>query len=187
MRAFLALDLGQSWRERSSRLRETVSDSDPGWADEKWVPPGLMHVTLVFLGDIDAGTVVAFEEAASPGIEALSRTELVPSCVCARPNRRRARLLMIDFEPNEPLTKLAADVNTIASELGVEVETRPFLPHQTLVRARRPRQISERALTETTRQVCLQGSVSVPSVTLFESVLGRTGPEYRELRTWILA
>lgn len=187
MRAFLALDLEESWRASAERLRKTVCELDGPWAGEKWVRPDLLHVTLAFFGDIDADVAASLGDAASPLFDGLGGVRLVPSGVSARPNRRHARLLWVDFEPHEALTSLVAEVTAEARALGVAVEERSFRPHQTLVRARRPRSISERALEETTRQVCRQGSVSVPSATLFESVLGRTGPEYREVRTWRLS
>lgn len=187
MRAFLALDLEQSWRDRCASLQRIVSEADRCWAGEKWVPPELMHVTVVFLGDVDLGVASRLGDEVAPLLTELAALRLVPCAVQARPGPRRARLLWVEFEPQPDLAGFAYRMAAVARELGIDVEQRPYIAHQTLVRSRRTHKVASEALASATHAIGEQGSVSVPSVTLFESVLGRTGPEYREVRTWRLS
>jgi 2'-5' RNA ligase len=80
-------------------------------------------------------------------------------------------------------TVLRDDVLTAADR---PADPRPFRPHVTLVRSRRPRRVHHDALARIAQELAesgktVDGTVSVPSLTLLESTLGASGPSYRTL------
>src|SRR4051794_19739095 len=50
LRTFLAIDLGEKIRDRLVSLQESLAIESP---DVKWVEPENLHITLLFLGEVD--------------------------------------------------------------------------------------------------------------------------------------
>jgi RNA 2',3'-cyclic 3'-phosphodiesterase len=177
MRAFLGIDLDPEVRGDLASLSEAVRHAAPGWAGEKWVPPDNLHLTLRFLGEIDpdmAENLVARLAAELGAGEWFVLPCLVPAEPV--PGPRRARMLWTRYEdPEGRCAALAATVDDVLAEFAIGPENRPFVPHVTLVRARRPRPFMCPAEVSAT-STC--SSMSVRRVTLFSSVLNRSGPHY---------
>jgi 2'-5' RNA ligase len=94
-----------------------------------------------------------------------------------RIEQRSSGALWAGVEPKPPLAALAAKVERICQNVGLEPERRAFFPHVTLARwkGRRSREVTE--FLERKR-----GLVSTPfevsEFTLFESRLSRHGAHY---------
>jgi 2'-5' RNA ligase len=56
LRTFIALDLGKQVRDRTIALQESLARSG---TEVKWVEPDNLHVTLLFLGEVDDREVPA--------------------------------------------------------------------------------------------------------------------------------
>lgn len=83
----------------------------------------------------------------------------------------------------EELKALAARVTTACGERGVPRPDRPFTPHLTLGRVKKPpAAIDREALVQG-----VAGEMVVDVFTLFASELRPEGPIYRELATYRLA
>ncbi|MDP2400368.1 MAG: 2'-5' RNA ligase family protein, partial [Actinomycetota bacterium] len=54
MRVFIGLELPEIWREAMVAGKSTMLELDLGWSKEKWVPAENLHMTLKFMGDVDA-------------------------------------------------------------------------------------------------------------------------------------
>ena len=177
MRAFLGIDLDEGVRGDLTSLSEAVRHATPGWSNEKWVPADNLHLTLRFLGEIDpdmAEDLVARLSVALRGVESF----ILPCLVALEPvpGPGRARMLWTSYkDPDGRCAALSATVNDALAEFGIGPEERPFVPHVTLVRARRPRPFACPAGVSATH-TC--SSMSVGCVTLFSSVLSRSGPHY---------
>jgi len=177
MRAFLGIDLDPEVRGDLASLSEAVRHAAPGWSGEKWVPPDNLHLTLRFLGQIDRN--MAEDLVARLSVEVRAGESFVLPCLVPAepvPGPRRARMLWTRYEdPEGRCAALAATVDDVLAEFGIGPEERPFVPHVTLVRARRPRPFTCPAEVWATT-TC--SSMSVRCVTLFSSVLSRSGPHY---------
>jgi 2'-5' RNA ligase len=138
------------------------------------VPEASLHVTLVFLGSVDAAQVGAVGEAVRAGARGHRTAQLEPGVVAALP-RRRPRVLALDLADQEGMAAgLQQDVAGALAGAGlVEPERRRWRPHVTLARVRRG----------------VEGGVSVPdppglapftasAVTLYRS---RPGSDYEPL------
>ncbi len=83
------------------------------------------------------------------------------------------------------MAAIATAVSDAAAAFGVSPENRPFVPHVTLVRARRPRALDPIALdaaSASARSALGQKRVmSVVQATLYKSTLTRAGAVYESL------
>ena len=97
-------------------------------------------------------------------------------------------MIWVRFEnPESQLADLATAVSTVGLDFGARRELRPFEPHVTLARSRRPQSLNGVALSQ--GAACLtpaSQTMSVRWATLFSSNLTRSGPVYEKINTWAL-
>ena len=190
-RCFLALSLSRPVVASLERAQASFIAATPGWAGEKWVSGGLLHVTLEFLGPMDeqgTDTLVRHMEAVAAGTPGF---DIRLKGVEAVPSTRHASMLWASLrDPAGTVTGLRERL--LAATARPCEPARLFRPHITLVRARRPRPVPPDALNATQRIVSeagkgTDGIMSVRSVTLFSSTLTAAGPEYRMIAIGMLA
>lgn len=188
VRAFIALELPDATRDELVTVGGAIRALDRRWVGEKWVAPCNLHVTLRFLGDITAADVEVLRAALDLALPSAGCVELAGPRVTAVPGRRHARMLWVTFlDVGGRCAALAEAASRAALRIGVPPDERPFIPHVTLVRSRRPVPIAELALTAAQRSLeGLPGPMSVGKATLYESVLTRHGPVYEALAVWRL-
>jgi len=103
-----------------------------GVPDARWVPPENFHVTLVFAGDVQGGTMRDFEEeladiAGPPFPIAIAGVDQLSS-------GKQPRALVAKVEPSDRLDWLQQKVSTVARNCGIQLERRKYRPHVTLAR-----------------------------------------------------
>lgn len=173
LRLFVALSLGKSAREELARWRDAVVGASDAL---RAVGDADLHVTLCFLGSHPPASVAGIVAAL-----AAARTSRGPALALGEPlwlPRRAPRLLAVSLQDSGG--GLAAVQSVLSEALAAggwyRPEARPFLPHVTLARVRRGARV---------RAVGLQAPVPVAftgrRVTLFASVLGRSGARYEPL------
>lgn len=199
MRAFVALELPEPVRREATRRTEAVRDRLPA---ARWVHRDALHLTLRFLGEIDPGKVPALSAALTPAFAAAPRLVLALHGGDCFPPGRPARVAWTGVRVAEPavdagaedapLPALHARVEAASvAALGIEPQTiehqsRPFSPHVTLARCKRP---WNRAEVETFAEA-LAGPVGEPFAvdhgSLIESRLSPEGSRYRTIETFPL-
>lgn len=195
VRSFIALELPPSARAAlagvQQRLRATASRRGlPIEGCLKWVEPEGIHLTLVFLGNVDAdliATLAEFIDTAGAGQRApwLSLTSLG-----AFPNPRQPRVLWSGLAGDvEQVGELQRRVQDSLTPLGFVPERRPFFPHLTLARVRERATPAERKVVAD----LLAAGATVPEVRfaaehlrLMKSTLRPTGARYEALHTFSL-
>lgn len=101
--------------------------------------PGRIHLTLKFLGDVDAEDLDRTVEALAPLSGVRGPFDAATGDFGVFPSARRARVLWAGVgEGSDRLGALARDVEALLEGIGFEREARPYVPHLTLGRARRP-------------------------------------------------
>lgn len=141
----------------------------------RWTDVANQHVTLNFLGWIEAGrlddvTTAVDETAASHAPAAVSLTGLG-----AFPKVRRARVLWAGIsDPEGLLPALAEDLGKRLRRIGYEPEDRGYTAHLTLARFKTPRSL-EGLLPELPAP---PGAFTVARITLFRSRLSPAGARY---------
>ena len=137
MRVFCAIDLPDNVRERSlqhiARLRDEVPQTQASWSRDN------VHLTLKFLGEIPQSRVENLSQAASRSVAGLSPFEVFVEETGAFPQHGPPRVLWIGVtDASGELAELHARLEEECAKAGFAKEERPFHPHLTLARLRKP-------------------------------------------------
>lgn len=180
IRAFLAIDLPASLRPVLSRAQEELKKSG---ADVKWVPPGNIHLTLKFFGNITEVQVEAIAQAATPIAAGQRPFSLMVTDAGAFPSPKNPRVVWLGLGGDiEIIRDFHRRLESAFAALGFPSEDRPFSPHLTLGRVKSP--AGRAALTR-----CLvhlpppeAATLQVSEIVLFRSNLSPQGATYLPLK-----
>jgi len=163
-------------------IRDLLIDAMDDSPDFRWQEDEQLHLTLRFVGEVD-------RPVASDLADSLSRIRAEPFELrirgVGRFEQRNSGALWAGVEPKEPVVALAAKVERVCQQIGLEPERRAFHPHITLARwkGRRTREVHDFIERHA-------GLVSEPfpvdNFTLFESQLSRHGARYEEVAEYPL-
>lgn len=180
MRLFVALDFPDAVRQR---LRQLIARLQAYSSGARWVKSEGMHVTLKFIGYVDAGKVGAICSALAP-IYSAQAVDMHFRGVGFFPNERRPRVLWCGVEATPNLPALAADIDRALAPLGIASEAREFTPHLTLARfspERRNARVETLVRQAGELESCEFGAARETEFYLYESVLKPSGAEYKRL------
>jgi 2'-5' RNA ligase len=184
LRTFIAIELDGARRaalaEIEMRLRrEAVARAI------RWVPPENIHLTLKFLGEVDAARIPTLHRAVAEALVDHAPFSLTIGGVGAFPNTRRPNVVWVGVRGQvEAAARLAESIETACAALGFAREARAFTPHLTLGRVKRDASPSERqrigALIEQAR-IGELGEWRVERVSIMKSDLQPGGSVYTRL------
>jgi len=181
MRLFVAVDLSADAREAIATQQKRIAAAmAASKSSMKWVKPEQAHLTLVFLGNVEASRAEAVIDAIGRDVD-LAPFDMVLHGVGAFPPRGAPRVLWVGVAVGaHELTLLQREMASRASGLGIPLEDRPFSPHLTIGRWRESRPPDrDRAIGAGGQGVLAR--VRVESATLYESKLSSAGPAYTPL------
>ncbi len=179
MRLFVAVDLDPAVNQR---VAELIALHAPRAPKARWVKPEKLHVTLVFLGNVEDALVPQVEAAVQAGAQAHAPLTLHARGAGGFPSKTRPRVLWLGLEGDlAPLAALQATLSQHLVPLGYEPEHREYRPHLTLARA--PERSGEQQLA---RCIAALGEVDlgaseVREVVLYQSKLSPKGATYTAL------
>ncbi len=171
MRLFVAVTLGEAIESQALTELPKLKALAPR---ARWVPPTNLHLTLSFLGQVEAERVPALSEALTRVGSA--HAPLVLSIAggggFGSPGHPRVLWAGVGGD-TQALGALQADVAEALKPLGFEPERREYTAHLTLARAKVPR--GDRELAECVRalQDAKWGEARVDRLVLFESLGGK--------------
>lgn len=160
-------------------LRAARGPSGPPVVGEvRWVRPENVHLTLRFLGDVPVAETPRVAEALRPVGGRHETFEVATAGFGAFPSANRVRVLWAGVGAgSDGLRSLAGDASSALEPLGFGRESRPYVPHLTLCRARgRPAQLGAAGAAAGTASVSLRFRVT--DLALAESVSGEGGVFY---------
>jgi 2'-5' RNA ligase len=136
IRSFIAVPIGEEVEKAVEAVEGELKRSR---ADVKWVRPGNVHVTLKFLGDVEAGRLGEISGALTKALEGARAFEATVSGLGTfPPNPRRARVVYMGLsEGVDEMKDLARRVEDAMAGAGFERDSRPFKSHLTIGRVRR--------------------------------------------------
>jgi 2'-5' RNA ligase len=172
LRLFFAIDLDAQARAAAAAVARSLRGVGHG-DGVHWAHPEGLHVTLRFLGNVAAERVAGVTRHVRAQTAALAPFRLELGGARLFPSRRRARFVVLDVGPMEPLCELAEAVERGAVEAGFEPEPRPFRAHLTLGRIR-----GKNPPTVTGDVTAAGESCVVAETVLFQSRLHRSGARY---------
>lgn len=184
MRLFIAVDPDAATRER---LEQTITSLRAQAPSAKWVNPAGLHLTLVFLGEVDDARVPEITGALAAVAARHRRLSLAFRGGGGFGSGRRPRVLWVGVEGDvAPLAALQSDLAGALEPLGFPREARAYSPHLTVARAREPR--GDAALAACVEGLNVDfGTTTIASFVLYQSVLGPGGSKYTVMAALPLA
>ena len=200
MRLFVAVDIAPAVAEAAAALIEQLRERAIRLAPRSrisWVTADRLHVTVRFIGNVDADRADAVRRVLAPPL-GQAPFDLTLAGVRAFPPKGPPRVLWSDVSNGrEPLLAIEQRVGARPSTLeafgrvqgvgerlartGIAAEERPYNPHLTLARVREAVGLRSAALLESAAETTL-GTTAVEAITLFESRLSPKGPTYVALQ-----
>ncbi len=187
IRAFLAIELSSSIREKISSLQQELKKTLP---PINWVRPESIHLTLKFLGYVEPSRISQLLLA----LERIGTTQhgfsIEVQGVGVFPHVKHPRILWVGVtDKTHALQELVLEIEATLEPLGFTPEEKPYHPHLTLARIKRDNTRVGAALLESgvlEREPHL-GILTVDRLTLFQSDLDSTGATYTPLGAVLLA
>jgi len=179
VRLFTAIEIGESAQARAAdvldELRRRAAKSAPH-AKVTWVPAERMHLTLRFIGEVDAAQGEQIVHALREPI-AMAPFTVKWSGLGAFPPRGAPRVLWVGVKSGrEQLVSAEQQVSARLERLDLAREERPYSPHLTLARVREAGGLKTSPLFEGLDADL--GESPVDAITLFQSHLSPKGPTY---------
>lgn len=184
LRLFVACELPDEVRDALAGVQDDLRRMGAG--PLRWVRPEGMHVTLKFLGAVDAERVPTIEDALA---EAIAPFELkVRAASVGNFGGARLRVVWVGLQGDvDGLAALAGRVETALEPLGFPRERRPFAAHFTLARVPDRASPAERkrlsSLLQRYQPPALP-SMTLREVSLMRSQLGPGGSVYTRLASF---
>ncbi|GIW79811.1 MAG: RNA 2',3'-cyclic phosphodiesterase [Gemmatales bacterium] len=176
IRTFIAVDPDKAIRNRLVSLQESLAAVD---SDIKWVEPENLHVTLLFLGEVEdrqLSEVCRIVQACADRHEAFLMTV---ENVGAFPNLHRPRVVWAGIgEGKQELCALHDELEIPMQDLGYRREERRYTPHITLGRIRNKGPASGLAQALNKKTGWKAGETQIREIHVMSSELTPQGPVY---------
>lgn len=184
MRLFVAVELDSAVAQKiadfSDELRSKAMSLAPG-ARITWVRSEQLHVTVRFIGEVDAVKAAAIAAALQPELTAKT-FDLIVEGAGAFPPTGAPRVLWAGLASGgEALGAVEQEVSERLGACGVAREDRPYRPHLTLARVRDASGLRSKPLFETLAERTF-GTTPVEAITLFQSRTSPKGATYTSLQ-----
>jgi 2'-5' RNA ligase len=152
----------------------------------RWVKPDGMHVTLKFIGEVNADKVHGIG-AALGEIRSPLPVDMTFQGVGFFPTERRPRVFWIGIAHSPNLAEIAAGIESRLEPLGITGETRAFHPHLTLARLEDSRGVEKLHAAIRGAGPAEFGDVRASEMHLYQSELKPGGAQYARLASFRLA
>ena len=176
-RLFVAVNLPDEPSQQLQQLQDVRLSA-------RWTPPAQYHLTLRFIGEVDQPVSRSLREALN-AIQGPS-LRLQSGELDVFPSRRRPRVLVLRIRPTSALKALQADVETATQEVGLPPDDRPFSPHVTFARLKKPSLKHVRSFLRSRQDFTLD-PFSTSDFHLYQSELHSDGARHTRLATYALA
>ena len=176
-RVFVAIELPslvrKSLSDHVNRLRQTLPDVHASWSHEE-----NLHLTLKFLGNTPVAKVEALSQATQQAALMTEPFDLIVADCGAFPPRGQPRVLWIGIDhPSGKLAELHRSLEDECTKAGFAREERPFHPHLTIARLRKPH--GSRQIARLHEEMGFTNQrVSVSEMVLFRSELLSEGSRH---------
>lgn len=133
IRSFLALPTAP---EARARILTVLQELESVPSEVKWDSPEKLHITLKFLGEVQAATLESLLQLLEPRVAAIPSFDVTYAGIGGFPDVTHPRVLWVGTLPNPELMSLQSMVENTCAQLGFRKEERAFHPHITLGRVK---------------------------------------------------
>lgn len=183
IRTFICLELPNNLISRLSELQKKLALLGESVG---WVKPTNIHLTLRFLGDVEAERQSELKQTVESAVVGCGRFNITALSSGAFPNLRNPRVFWVSLQDSEgKLLQMQKSIETELQRSGFGKEDKPFSPHLTIGRVREG---NAKKTAELLGQLGFEKEdFEVREVIIMRSDLSRDGAKYSKLQTVILA
>jgi len=182
-RVFVAVDVGDAVRREVMRVVSVLTGKLEAVKTPPkvvWVKPAALHVTIRFIGEVEAAEVERLRELLAPPI-AVAPFEITWRGIGAFPSAKNPRALWLGVTNGAAaLAEVEAEVSRRLAANATQLDDRALLPHLTLGRVKMAGAGVDWPKILKAVEVSHVTSV-VDRVTLYRSQLSQQGPHYTGL------
>jgi RNA 2',3'-cyclic 3'-phosphodiesterase len=183
IRSFIAIELPGPVKDGLRKIQDHLRLADSSGA--KWVEPEGIHLTLKFLGNVEASRMDQIIRLMGTASQVTGPFRLELKRLGAFPNLRKTQIVWVGISGDlDKLQILQKRLEDDLSRIGFPPEGRAFTPHLTLARLRDyATPLQRQTLGEAIALYKLESDlvIQVNTISLMKSQLTRTGAIYTEL------
>jgi RNA 2',3'-cyclic 3'-phosphodiesterase len=164
-------------------LLNMISHFKTGLINEriKWTETENFHITLVFLGDTEENKIKQVDKMLRRVCEGFGDFEMVIKGAGVFKTFKDPRVIWTGIEPSAKLNELYESIKLGLKDTGITVDNRTYNPHLTLGRIKRIIDNDKLKLLVTRYMNAEIQKQNVSDVILYESILFRSGSEYKPI------
>ena len=185
IRSFLAFELPPEIGQEVARISGEVKKSG---LEAGWVKPGNIHLTVIFLGDVEEKDIPQIISCVDNAVCDYDPFDIALGGMGLFGDLKRPRVLWLGLEGGiKRLASMRDSLQKPLEQFGIKQEERPFRPHLTLGRFRRP--VKDKPLLKRIIEQYKDASGpdgKLDELILFKSQLKPGGSVYTKLHTWPL-
>lgn len=180
IRAFYAIKLDDEIRTATQQVITELQSLN--WSQYvRWVPVNNLHITLRFLGYVTESQLIQIHAALAEKLENIRPFSILLTGPRLFPHSRKPKAVAFLIPQNEALDQLAALFEQCAQTAGLEPQTRQFKAHLTLGRCNTSFPVHMKI-----EPMPFSLTLPVNSVSLYQSILSKSGPTYNEQKIFHL-
>jgi 2'-5' RNA ligase len=186
IRSFFAFELPPEIKKIVARVSQGLGQSP---LDARWVKVDNIHITVVFMGNIQSDEIPAMGEGAQKLCQNYSPFDVSLNGIGCFPNKRKPRVIWLGLDGDmERMASFRDALQKHLTPFGIKEEKRAFKPHLTLARFRKPRRMDDQENQLLSKYEDLTSPFCpLKELILFKSELKRSGAEYTKLEAWPLS
>ena len=184
-RSFLAFELKEEIKETISKITNEIKPLLP---DIRWTRPENIHLTVVFMGNIDESYVDVIDRSARNICRGYEPFNIFLNGIGIFGTRRNPRVIWIGLGGDiKKMAALRDDLSKSLKPLGIRQEKRPFKPHLTIGRFKKQPAGPYNFNRILHRYKHLHTSEHTQKIlTMYKSELRQRGAVYTKIRSWPL-
>ncbi len=180
-RGFISVDI-----EPTKKIEKFMGELERTGAPLKMVDQDKIHITIKFLGDTEEDRIKEISDIVRRVLKEHEPFELNIKGVGAFPHLDYMKVVWIGVEECPELQKIAHRIEEELVPLGFSRNDRSFSPHITVARVKGGKNKKELAHLLRDKRDFRFHSQKVTKLKLKESVLKKSGPEYKTLEEYFL-
>jgi len=178
-RLFISLPISKEIREKCIAIQE---GGRKRFASVRWGDPAQLHLTLVFLGELDFPEYLQVKEVVQDIANNLPPFSLKIARLGAFPEGQPPKLIWVGVSESPLLMAMQKKYKVGVAALGIPVEARPFQPHVTLGRVQKGGGAADHLSPWMKQEEDVQlGRCEMKEVMLMESELRPEGSLYKSI------
>jgi 2'-5' RNA ligase len=180
VRVFIAVPLPADLKAQLTAMQQEFRHLP---LEAAWVREAGFHLTLKFLGEVDASQMGAIASCMTATAQRYHPFSLTLCDVGVFPDESRPRVLWVGIEDQTGrLRHIQQTLEAELAQIGFLPEDRPFAPHLTLARLKRVSRRGEFLAGLKTHRQDVLGQLNVDRIELIESQLHASGARYSTVK-----